>query len=62
MKYNMYTKFGFQILRVTGTFHEPKTIAHKVQKALMMETDVSETVNEMLMSVKKMGRCGIIAA
>lgn len=28
----------------------------------MLETDVPETINEMLMSVKKMGRCGIIAA
>lgn len=28
------------------TFHEPKTILHKVEKALMLETDVSETPNE----------------
>lgn len=45
-----------------GTFHEPKTLSHKIQKALMLETDVSETANEMIKSVKKMGRVGIIAA
>jgi threonine dehydrogenase-like Zn-dependent dehydrogenase len=28
------------------TFHEPKTMLHKVEKALMLETDVSETPNE----------------
>jgi hypothetical protein len=28
------------------TFHEPKTILHKVEKALMLETDVPETPNE----------------
>ena len=28
----------------------------------MLETDVSEIHNEMIMSVKKMGRCGVIAA
>jgi threonine dehydrogenase-like Zn-dependent dehydrogenase len=28
----------------------------------MLETDVSETVNEMIKAVRKMGRCGIIAA
>ncbi|CAE6397078.1 unnamed protein product [Rhizoctonia solani] len=44
-----------------GTFHEPKTFAHKAQKALMLETDVSETPNEMIKSVRKMGRCGVIA-
>lgn len=46
----------------TGTFHEPKTLLHKVEKTLMLETDVPETVNEMIMSVRKGGRCGIIAA
>lgn len=45
-----------------GTFHEPKTLLHKVEKTLMLETDVSETVNEMIESTKKMGTCGIIAA
>lgn len=45
-----------------GTFHEPKTLSHKIQKALMLETDVSETANEMIVSVKKMGRVGLIAA
>ena len=28
----------------------------------MLETDVPETINEAIMSVKKMGRVGIIAA
>jgi threonine dehydrogenase-like Zn-dependent dehydrogenase len=45
-----------------GTFHEPKTWTHKIQKTLMLETDVPETLNEMLVSVRKMGRCGLIAA
>lgn len=26
----------------------------------MLETDVPETLNEMLVSVRKMGRCGLI--
>ncbi len=45
-----------------GTFHQPKTLLHKVEKALMLETDVSEIVNEMITSVKKGGRCGLIGA
>ncbi|KAJ6488182.1 GroES-like protein [Mycena vitilis] len=45
-----------------GTFHEPKTMLHKVEKTLMLETDVSETVNEMITATRKMGSCGIIAA
>ena len=49
-------------MHVLGTFHEPKSIAHKVQKTLMLETDVPETANEMIMSGKKMGRCGLISA
>ncbi|KAB5593158.1 Zinc-type alcohol dehydrogenase [Ceratobasidium theobromae] len=44
------------------TFHEPKSLFHKVQKTLMLETDVPETLNEMIKSVRKMGRCGVIAA
>jgi len=28
----------------------------------MLETDVPETLNEMLLAVRKMGRCGVIAA
>jgi hypothetical protein len=35
---------------------------HKIQKTMMLETDVPETINEAIMSVKKMGRVGIIAA
>jgi len=45
-----------------GTFHEPKSILHKVQKTLMLETDSPETINEMLFAVRKMGRVGLIAA
>lgn len=33
---------------------------HKVEKALMLETDVSETPNEMIFLAKKMGRIGLI--
>lgn len=35
---------------------------HKIQKTLMLETDVPEILNEMLVSVRKMGRCGMTAA
>jgi hypothetical protein len=35
---------------------------HKVQKALLLETDVAETANECIMSVRKMGSVGLIAA
>jgi len=45
-----------------GTFHEPKTWMHTIQKAAMLETDVPETVNEMIKAVKKGGSVGIIAA
>ena len=50
------------LIQNAGTFHQPKTLLHKVEKALMLETDVSEIVNEMIMSVKKGGRCGLIGA
>jgi len=53
---------GLDVALDCGTFHEPKTWSHKIQKTLMLETDVPETVNEMIISVRKMGRCGIIAA
>ncbi|KAH9837123.1 GroES-like protein [Rhodofomes roseus] len=53
---------GLDVAIDAGTFHQPKSIIHKVEKALMLETDVSEIVNEMIMSVKKGGNCGIIAA
>lgn len=35
---------------------------HKIQKTMMLETDVPETINEALMATRKMGRVGIIAA
>jgi len=53
---------GLDVALDCGTFHQPKTILHKVEKALMLETDVSEIVNEMIVSVRKQGRCGVIAA
>lgn len=42
------------------TFHEPKTMLHKVEKALMLETDVPETPNEMIFLARKFGRVGLI--
>jgi len=53
---------GLDVALDCGTFHEPKTLLHKTMKTLMLETDVPETINEMIISVRKMGRCGIIAA
>ena len=53
---------GLDVAIDCGSFHEPKTISHKVQKALMLETDSSEIANEMIVSVRKQGRCGLIAA
>ena len=53
---------GLDVAIDCGAFHEPKTLLHKVQKTLMLETDVPETINEMLVSVRKVGRCGITAA
>jgi threonine dehydrogenase-like Zn-dependent dehydrogenase len=53
---------GLDVAIDCGTFHEPKTLLHKAQKALMLETDVPETANEMIVSVRKMGRVGLIAA
>ncbi|KAJ7362776.1 chaperonin 10-like protein [Mycena albidolilacea] len=44
------------------TFHQPKTLLRKVEKTLMLETDVSEIVNDMITATRKMGSCGIIAA
>jgi len=53
---------GLDVAIDCGTFHQPKTWTHKIMKATGLETDVPEIVNEMITSVKKMGRCGIIAA
>ncbi|KAJ8596957.1 GroES-like protein [Rhizopogon salebrosus TDB-379] len=53
---------GLDVALDCGTFHEPKSLLHKGMKMLMLETDVPETANEMITSVRKMGRCGIIAA
>lgn len=53
---------GLDVALDCGTFHEPKTLLHKAQKTLMLETDVPETANEMIVSVRKMGRVGLIAA
>jgi threonine dehydrogenase-like Zn-dependent dehydrogenase len=53
---------GLDVAIDCGTFHEPKSMLHKAEKALMLETDSSEIHNEMIKSVRKMGRCGVIAA
>lgn len=53
---------GLDVAIDAGTFHQPKTLLHKIQKALMLETDVPEIINETIMAVKKGGRIGIIAA
>lgn len=42
-----------------GTFHEPKSVLHKVQKAMMLETDNPEVINECIKSVRKQGRVGL---
>lgn len=52
---------GLDVALDCGTFHEPKTWAHKLQKMAMLETDSPETLNEMLVSTRKMGKCGLIA-
>ena len=51
---------GLDVCIDATTFHEPKTLLHKVEKALMLETDVSETPNEMIFLCKKFGRVGLI--
>lgn len=53
---------GLDVALDCGSFHEPKTLLHKAQKLLMLETDVPETANEMILSVRKGGSCGIISA
>ena len=53
---------GLDVALDCGTFHEPKSMLHKVEKTLMLETDVPETINEALASVRKGGRVGVIAA
>jgi len=52
---------GIDVALDCGTFHEPKTLLHKAQKMLMLETDSPETANEMIMATKKGGRVGVIA-
>ncbi|KAG8984396.1 hypothetical protein FRB94_005946 [Tulasnella sp. JGI-2019a] len=53
---------GLDVALDCGTSHEPKSLAHKIQKTLMFETDSPETINEAILAVRKMGRIGIIAA
>jgi len=53
---------GLDVAIDAGSFHEPKTVLQKVEKALMLETDVSETVNECIKAVRKRGHIGLIAA
>ncbi|PPQ65332.1 hypothetical protein CVT26_000047 [Gymnopilus dilepis] len=52
---------GLDVALDCGTFHEPKTWLHKIQKLAMLETDSPETLNEMLMATRKRGKCGLIA-
>lgn len=37
-------------------------MVHNVQKTLILETDVPETINEMIVAVKTRGQCGVLAA
>ncbi|KAG8932025.1 hypothetical protein FRC02_001778 [Tulasnella sp. 418] len=53
---------GLDIAIDCGTFHEPKSLLHKAQKAMMLETDSSEILNEAIKAVRKRGSVGIIAA
>lgn len=53
---------GLDVAIDAATSHEPKTVIHKISKALSLETDASETLNETFLAVKKMGRVGIISA
>lgn len=46
----------------TGSFHEPRSFLHKAQKFSRPDTNVAETLNECILSVKKMGSVGVIAA
>lgn len=50
---------GLDVALEAATFH--KTVIHKINKALSLETDVSRTLNETFLAVGKMGRVGIIA-
>lgn len=43
-------------------FHYTKTLADKIQMALMMETDPASMLNEMIMACKKRGRLSIVSA
>jgi threonine dehydrogenase-like Zn-dependent dehydrogenase len=59
----MVSPFEFTLIIVAidcTTFHEPHSILHKVEKALMLETDVPETPNEMIFLARKFGRIGLI--
>lgn len=39
----------------------PKSMMHKIEVALSLETDTSEIVNELIMSVRPFGRCGVVS-
>ena len=43
-------------------FHYTKTLADKIQMALMMETDPASMLNEMILACKKRGRLSIVSA
>jgi len=43
-------------------FHYTKTLADKIQMALMLETDPASMLNEMILACKKRGRISIVSA
>ena len=43
-------------------FHYTKTLADKIQMALMLETDPASMLNEMIMACRKRGRLSIVSA
>ena len=43
-------------------FHYTKTLADKIQMALMLETDPASMLNEMILACKKRGRLSIVSA
>ncbi|KAF9229370.1 hypothetical protein BS17DRAFT_798938 [Gyrodon lividus] len=56
-----YTNLYQDVVLDCGTTHEPKTLSHKGMKMLMLENNVPVTVREMIVSVRKMDRCDLIA-
>ncbi|KAJ9118539.1 hypothetical protein QFC22_003758 [Naganishia vaughanmartiniae] len=42
--------------------HEPKSLLHKAEKVLRLESDNPNVVNECIRSVRKMGRVGVVSS